>query len=121
MLIGGVVCFAVVIVEVVTSSYIFKGFVSALSFLGLNANVVSSFFSGLFEITKGCLMLSSSPLNFKLATTLCTFIISFGGISTFLQSTAFLKGIVKTKTAILQKLTHAICATLVCFLILLFI
>lgn len=121
MLIGGVVCFSFVIVEVITSSFIFKVLINALSFIGLNTNVISSFFSGIFEITKGCLMLSSTPLNFKFATTLCTFIISFGGISTLLQSMAFLKGIIKTKTAIIQKLTHAFCATLVCGIILIII
>lgn len=119
LLIGGVVCFAFVLTEVITSSFFYNCIVSTLSNFGLNSNLITAIFSGLLEITKGCIMLSSVPLNFYLTTILCTFIISFGGISTLLQAVAFTKNIVPTKIFILQKFTHALCSIIICVLILL--
>ena len=121
MLIGGVICFTFVIIEIVTSSLIFKQIINTISFTGLNTNLINSIFSGVFEITQGCLLLSSLPYSFNTLTLLCTFIISFGGISTLLQATAFTRKIIHTKLFILQKLTHSAIASIICFVILLFI
>ena len=118
MLIGGVICFAFVLTEVITSNAIFKGLISSLSNLGFDKNIITAIFSGIFEITKGCIMLSSTPMSLNTATILCTMSISFGGISTLLQALAFTKKIIPTKIFILQKLTHAIISTFVCLLIL---
>lgn len=113
LLIGGVVCFAFVLLEVVISSPIFVHFCNMLKSIGLNSSLFTAILCGLGEITKGCLLLSSTAISSNLATIIATFIISFGGISTFLQAYAFLKGIVPAKTFLLQKLTHALCASLV--------
>jgi len=121
LLIGGVICFTFVILEIITTSNLFINLISLLTFNLINKNLLIAIFSGLGEITKGCLLLSSTALKTKTATLFCTFIISFGGISTFLQAMSFLKSIVPAKMFFLQKLTHAICSLVVCFLILLFI
>jgi len=121
LLIGGVICFTFVILEIITTSKLFINLINLLSFNLIDKNLLISIFSGIGEITKGCLLLSSVPLSTKTATLLCTFIISFGGISTFLQAMSFLKDIVPAKTFFLQKLTHAVCSCIVCFLLLLFI
>ena len=113
LLIGGVICFTFVVIEVITTSYTFEKIVSILENIGIKKDLSTAILSGLFEITGGCLMLSYCKLTFNIATIICTFIISFGGISTFLQSIAFTKGIVKEKTFLLQKITHAICASFV--------
>ncbi|MBE7075346.1 MAG: hypothetical protein E7376_05155 [Clostridiales bacterium] len=113
-LIGGVVCFTFVLLEVITNNYIFISLTNLLSNIGLNANLFSAVICGIGEITKGCLMLSSVALSPTFVTCFCTFIISFGGIATFLQAMAFLKGIVPAKMFLLQKFTHAICATAIC-------
>lgn len=119
LLIGGVICFTFVILEVITSSRVFLFITTLLSNIGLNGSLISSIFCGIGEITKGCLMLSSTLINTQLATCIACFIISFGGISTFLQAYAFLKNIVPAKTFLLQKLTHAICSTAICILLVL--
>lgn len=119
LLIGGVICFTFVIIEFLTSNAIFNCFINTLSFIGIDKNIISAFFSGLCEITKGCLMFSVIPISYNTTALICTFIISLGGISTFLQAVAFTKDIVPIKTFILQKITHALCATLVCFILLL--
>lgn len=117
LLIGGVICFTFVILEVITSSHIYLLLLNGVEKVGLNEQLFSAIVCGLGEITKGCLLLSSVPLTPNLTYCLCTFIISFGGISTFLQSRAFLKDIVPAKIFLLQKITHAILSTIICAII----
>lgn len=67
---------------------------------------ISCFLSGLFEITKGCICLST--LSPYLATILCSFVISFGGLSTILQSQTMLSQVkMPTKLFVFQKFCHA--------------
>ncbi len=117
LLIGGVICFTFVLIEVIISSPIFTFIVHMLGKLGINEKILTAILCGIGEITKGCLMFSSIAINPTLTTTLCTFLISFGGVSTMLQAMAFTKDIVPTKTFILQKITHAFCASVVCLMI----
>ncbi len=78
-------------------------------------------FEGFIEITKGCIDITSI-LPIKLATLACTFIISFGGLSTILQSLTMLNKLkMPVKLFVLQKFTHAVCSTMVAGLLLLFI
>lgn len=80
---------------------------------------VACFLEGIVEITKGCIDLSKLS-NLNLAITLCSFVISFGGISTILQSLTMLSSVqMPVKLFVLQKLTHAIFATITTILILL--
>lgn len=73
----------------------------------------SAFLEGLVEITKGCLSLSALP-NVKLAVVLASFVISFGGISTLLQSLTMLQQVkMPVKLFALQKLTHALLSALI--------
>lgn len=120
LLIGGVICFTFVILEVVTSSHLFNLIISLLSKIGINKDLLTAIFCGFGEITKGCLLLSQVPLSTYAKYCICTFIISFGGISTFLQAQAFLKNIVPSKIFLLQKTTHAILSCMVCEVITIF-
>ena len=113
LLIGGVVCFSFVLIDVIISSNGFLFILNFLSKIGLNQKLLTAIFSGFFEITKGCLLLSSCGVSTQISTAVCCFIISFGGISTILQSTAFTKEIISVKKFMLQKFTHAIFATFV--------
>ncbi|MGN1201415.1 MAG: hypothetical protein ACI4R8_04075 [Candidatus Caccovivens sp.] len=72
---------------------------------------------GLIEITKGCLSLSSLQNRF-IATLLCSFVISFGGISTVLQSLTMLAKVkMPVKLFVLQKLSHACLSSLLTFIL----
>ncbi len=74
---------------------------------------LSAFLGGLIEITKGCLDISSAmPLPLAIIST--SFVISFGGLSTIMQTYA-LTGALKipVKLMVLQKFTHALLATLI--------
>ena len=68
---------------------------------------LSAFFQGTIEITKGCFELAQLPYPF-LATTLTSFIISFGGISTIVQSVTMLEKVkMPVKLFVFQKILHA--------------
>lgn len=81
---------------------------------------ISSVLEGIIEITKGCIDISKS-INNKFAIIACTFIISFGGISTILQSLTMLNKLnMPIWLFTIQKITHAVISTLIsCLLILL--
>lgn len=81
--------------------------------LSLLPDTLRFFAEGVIEITKGCVDISSLQ-NLNLATILCSFVISFGGISTVLQSLTMLSSIkMPARFFILQKFCHAIFSTLV--------
>ncbi len=76
--------------------------------LNLLPQNISFFLEGIVEITKGCIDLSTLPNKF-VAVSLCSFVISFGGISTLLQSLTMLSKVkMPVRLFILQKLTHAL-------------
>ena len=78
---------------------------------------IAFFLEGSIEITKGCIDLSTLT-NLKLAFVLCSFVISFGGLSTVLQSITLLKKVdMPIRLFVLQKFTHAIISLLVALLL----
>lgn len=84
-------------------------------------STISAILEGLIEITKGCIDISLL-LGASWKIIACTFIISFGGISTIFQSIAMLNKLnMPIKLFVLQKITHALIASLIsvvlCFLI----
>ena len=72
---------------------------------------IAPIFEGMIEITKGCIDISKA-LTPRLAVIASTFVISFGGISTMLQSLTML-GHIKMPAPLfaLQKFTHALLST----------
>lgn len=81
---------------------------------------ISALLEGIVEITKGCLSLSTLS-NIKLAVILASFVISFGGISTLLQSITMLRQVkMPIKLFALQKLTHALLSALISTMLVLF-
>ena len=82
---------------------------------------ISALLEGIVEITKGCLSLSTLS-NIKLAVILASFVISFGGISTLLQSITMLRQVkIPIKLFALQKLTHALLSALISTMLVLFL
>ena len=79
---------------------------------GIEANITNSLLFGMLEITKGVQSLSMLNLELVILVPLMTFIITFGGFSTFMQSYAFLEKIgIKKRTLLLQKTTQSLIAT----------
>ncbi len=82
---------------------------------------IASILEGMVEITKGCLDISTSFVG-KWAILPATFVISFGGISTILQSLTMLSRLkMPVKLFCLQKLTHAVISCLIATLIVIII
>ena len=82
---------------------------------------ISCVLEGLIEITKGCIDISGS-LSGNIAVIACTFVISFGGLSTILQSIAMLDKLnMPIWLFILQKFTHAVTSTVFAILFVLLV
>ncbi len=78
--------------------------------LNLLPTTISYFLQGVIEITKGCLSLSTL-MDVKLACILASFVVSFGGISTILQSITMLNSLkMPIKLFVLEKITHGLFA-----------
>ena len=114
MLVVGMIVLAFIIIEVLNNFHILSLFGDLLSFLGVKSDISSSIISGFFEVTKGCLTVSKATTSLDIKTIICSFLISFGGLSTLLQSMAFIKPICSYKFAFLQKITHAIFSCVIC-------
>lgn len=81
---------------------------------------LGSFLQGIIEITKGCIEISQLSSPFW-ATILCSFVISFGGISTILQSITMLsKTKMPIKLFVFQKFLHGIFSCLTTIILLVF-
>lgn len=87
------------------------------SLFGINSDYVISISTGIFEMTRGCYELSTSYIDFNIATIITTFLVTFGGISTQLQAMTFLQKCgIKTSFFVLQKLSHSLIASFLAFL-----
>lgn len=117
LLVGGMVIVAFIILQILENINAFSPLVNLLNFLGVDKQLSSSIISGIFEITKGCLGISNLSISISSKAIICSTLISFGGISTLLQSMAFIKNITSYKFMLLQKTTHAICACAVSILL----
>lgn len=113
---------ALSIISVGTIIAIFFVVITSLSpFFNLFPIGTASILEGIVEITKGCIDIAAS-FSGKWAIVASTFVISFGGISTLLQSLSMLSKLkMPTYLFCLQKTTHAIISTLIAFIIVLFI
>lgn len=117
LLIGGYIAIFFVITEILASLQIFYPIVQIFSLFGVDSAVTNGVVFGFFEITKGCLALSSAAIFLPLKTVLCSLIISFGGFSTAFQSFAFLNKFKISKPFFFaQKITHAVLSLLLTIL-----
>ena len=113
---------ALSIISVGTIIAIFFIVITSLSPLfNLMPSPIACILEGIVEITRGCIDISSSLSGIS-AILSCTFIISFGGISTILQSITMLSRLkMPVKLFVLQKLSHAILSTIIVFVLVLLI
>lgn len=76
--------------------------------LNLIPDGLSSIIKGMIEMTQGCLSVSKE-YNLFWSVPICSFLISFGGVSTIIQSITLLKKVnMPTQLFTLQKLTQAV-------------
>ena len=100
--VGAIICLFFIIIECLNPIF------------NLFPSPIKEVFKGMIEITRGCIDLSKYG-NLKLMTILSSFIITFGGFSTIVQSIAILKRVkMPIKIFTLQKLTQSIISILIC-------
>lgn len=121
LIIGGFIALFFVIIEIINYLNIFSPISNLFSkIFNCDANIFTAIFNGIFEITRGCLDISKLGLSELISGTLCTFIISFGGLATTMQALVFLKKFdMRFSFFIKQKITHAIFASVISFILLL--
>lgn len=92
--VGGTVIFFLVLAELLTQTGLFRllGMPLDVLFRGTGAVLPSQgLLLGLLEMTGGCHLVSQAGLPMRTAASLCAFLISFGGISIFVQAIAFVQ------------------------------
>lgn len=117
MLVGSLIALFSMLVDVLTDAGVFYALGKAVESCGGNFDTAEAFFTGLVEMTRGCLMLSkygSSQANAALAAAM----ISMGGASVTIQAMTFLS---ETKISagyyLRTKITHALLAAAAAYLI----
>ena len=114
LLIGGYITIFFIITEVLFSLGLFIPFIKLLEFLNIDGDLTQGFITGIFEITKGCLLISNSSVSLAVKTSLCCMIISFGGLAISFQAFAFLnKFKISKKFYYLQKISHSIISLMI--------
>lgn len=108
LLIGGYITIFFIITESLYSLGIFSSIENLLNCFGVEKSITKGLMFGFFEITKGCLLISSSLASLQIKTALCSLLISFGGLAISFQAFAFLNSFkISKKYYFLQKTTHA--------------
>lgn len=122
LIVGGYISVFFILIDILSD----VGLISMLSTL---LNMLFSLFSidcyfsnsivvGFIEMTRGCYELSTYFTDYTVATMVCTFIISFGGLSTMLQAMTFLQRCqIKLSFFFKQKITHALFACAISYVL----
>ena len=121
LIVGGYIAFFFILIDILTDigliSIISNSINSLFSLIGVNCDFSNSLVVGFIEMTRGCYELSTYFTDYTIATTVCTFIISFGGLSTMLQAMTFLqKCEIKIGFFFQQKMTHALLACAISYI-----
>lgn len=117
LMVGGIIVIAFILINLINDLKITLPIINFLKIFNINPQLSSAIINGMFEMTKGCLDLSALAIPACLKTSLICGIITFGGISTHLQTMAFLKGIVSYKFFLLQKITHMLISVGICVML----
>ena len=84
----------------------------------IDINILKSILYGFIEVTKGCLILSTTNTPLYMQIIICTALISFSGLCIHLQSYMFLKQChIKYHDMLLQKLTQTIISVIISIII----
>ena len=122
LLVGGWIAIAFLIIDVCNDLNLLYPINKLIQLLGLNYQSANAVSSGILEVSKGCLMLSNLNISKTLLCAIASFVIGFGGLSVFLQGATFLKEAkVNLKFYLLTKITHGLIASLLTYILCLFL
>jgi len=118
LIVGGYVAIFYMLISMFNNFNLLFPFAKFLSLITpLNFESSSALINGIIEVTRGCVDLSTIGLTQKQALVFATGLISFGGISIFLQALTFLKKFdISIKFYLLSKTTQTIISILIALL-----
>lgn len=120
--VGGYIAIFFILSDIFNDTYILYPFKKMFEFLfnllKINPQLSEGFTRGLLEVTNGCVNIASSKGNILSKTSLCGFIIAWGGISVHIQNLTFLmKAGVKIRFYFLFKTIQAITMLIFVFIL----
>jgi sporulation integral membrane protein YlbJ len=115
LIVGGYVAIFYMLISMFNNYNLLYPFSKFLSLIfNCNINISSAIINGLIEITRGCKDLSVLQLTTKQALVISTGLISFGGISIFVQALTFLnKFKISLKYYLCSKLTQTLISIII--------
>ncbi len=117
MLVGSLIAVFSMLVDVLTDVGLFYGLARLVETCGGNFAASEAFFTGLVEMTRGCLMLSKLGSS-RATVALVSAMISMGGASVTIQAMTFLGGTkISAGYYLRTKVTHAVLAAALAYLI----
>lgn len=121
LLVGGYIVFAYILIDLFNNLNIIPLLASLLEklpFLADKYDSIVAILNGLLEMTRGIIDTKSSGINLNIAIPIVSFLLGFGGVSIFLQSTSFASKLnIKKSTYFLQKLCQGFWSLIVGILI----
>lgn len=120
LVVGGFITIFYIIIDILIDIKVISFLSSGLDFIlsPFNLKIGESVFSGLIEVTRGCISLSNLNVSNLAKCVLGTGLISFGGFSIHFQALAFLSECnINTKFYFKQKITHTILSMIIAFII----
>lgn len=116
--VGGYIAIMSFFITLLNKIGITKLVVTLFEFAGVKAEVTTSIWYGLFEMTRGIANLAKCNLTPIFSVSFATFLVTFGGICIALQSLNYInKCGIKVSKFLLSKLTHATIATAISVLL----
>ena len=119
ILIGGLIVFYSVLVEIVFNMNLINKILHNLSsFLSLNYDLVKGFFSGIFEVTIGCKNVASSNSSLITKILAINFLIGWSGLSIHSQAFSFINSTdINGKKYIVSKFFHGVISAIITYIL----
>lgn len=119
ILIGGLVIFYSVLVEIIFNMTFFKNFLYYISdVLSVDSKIIKGIVSGFFEVTIGCKNIAATNTSLINKILIINFLIGWSGLSVHSQSLSFINSTdINGKIYIVSKFFHGILSTLFSYLI----
>lgn len=119
LLIGGLVIFYSVLVEILFSMDFINSILSYLgNSLSIDSQLIKGVFMGLFEVTIGCKNIAALNISFLSKILIINFIIGWSGFSVHSQALSFISNTdINTKLYILSKFFHGVLSSIFGYII----
>lgn len=119
ILIGGLIVFYSVLVEILFNMRLFNNFLFFLQKqFSLPSDLTKGFFTGVFEVTIGCKNIASSNTSLLNKVLIINFLIGWGGLSVHSQGFSFINNTdINGKIYIISKFFHGILSTIFTYLL----